>query len=89
MKASIRDLIGKTISGIVVKQGGPVRQQIFLLFSDDTYFEIYSNDGLNYSGAVCSGTADEVRAYMGDAQRIVIDATSLEGDEGERRRSAA
>lgn len=75
MKASIRSLIGKTITGVIVKQGGPVKQQIFLLFSDDTYFEFYSSERMSYSGTLSVGDASAVREYMADAQKIVIDET--------------
>lgn len=73
MKASIRSLIGKTITGVIVKQGGPVKQQVFLLFSDDTYFEFYSSERMGYSGELSAGDASAVREYMADAQKIVID----------------
>ncbi|MGK2857444.1 MAG: hypothetical protein ACSLFQ_09575 [Thermoanaerobaculia bacterium] len=73
MKHSIRSLIGKNITGIIVKQGGPVKQQVFLLFSDDTYFEFYSSERMGYSGALSIGDANTVREYMADAQKIVID----------------
>lgn len=73
MKSSIRSLIGKNITGVIVKQGGPVRQQVFLVFSDNTYFEFYSSDRMGYSGSLTAGDAQDVREYMGDAQTIMID----------------
>ncbi len=73
MKGSIRDVIGRTITGVIAKQGDAVRQQVFLLFSDGTYFEFYSTERMSYSGALSVGDANTVRSYMADGQKIVID----------------
>lgn len=78
MKSSIRSLIGKTITGVIVKQGGPVKQQVFLVFSDDTYFEFYSSERMGYSGSLAAGDARDVREYMADAQKIMIDEVRSE-----------
>jgi hypothetical protein len=88
VKGSIRELVGRTITGVIVKFGGPVRQQIFLLFSDGTWFEFYSSERMNYSGTLSVGGADEVRDYMRDVQTIVIDEVA-DDDEGERARISA
>lgn len=73
MKSSIRELIGRTITGVIVKQGGTVAQQVFLLFSDGTYFEFYSHERMGYSGNLYVGDAVAVREYMADTQKIVFD----------------
>jgi len=43
MKAEIQKIIGKTIKGVVVAEGfrGP-QSQLFLIFTDNTFYEIYS-----------------------------------------------
>jgi len=50
MKPEIQEIIGKTIKGVVVAKGlrGP-QSQLFLIFRDNTFYEIYSDD--NISGA--------------------------------------
>jgi hypothetical protein len=42
MKAEIQKIIGKTIKGVVVAEGfrGP-QSQLFLIFTDNTFYEIY------------------------------------------------
>lgn len=85
LKGSIRALVGKTITGVVVKIGSSVRQQVFLLFSDGTWFEFYSSERMGYSGMLSIGDVDDVRRYMGDVQKIVIEEVAGDGD-GERAR---
>ena len=73
MKGSICDLVGRSITGVIVKQGSTVAQQVFLLFSDGTYFEFYSRERMSYSGSLQHGGADAVRNYMANTQTIVVD----------------
>ncbi len=73
MKGSIRSLVGHSITGVIVKQGGTVAQQVFLLFADGTYFEFYSRERMGYSGTLERGDAEVIRSYMSDTQQIVID----------------
>ncbi len=45
MKDGIKEILGKTITGVVVKaRDGVPRSQVFLLCSDNTYFELYCHD---------------------------------------------
>lgn len=75
MKDGIRDVVGKTISGVVVKEADRLpRTQIFLLFTDGTYFEIYSGSGdISGAGGIDVGGIDKVRQYMSATHRIVIE----------------
>ena len=42
MKTEIKKIIGKTIQGVAIGEGkrGP-QSQIFLIFTDNTFYEIY------------------------------------------------
>ena len=53
MKSAIADVVGKTISGVVVATNArSPQQQLFLTFADGSYFEIW---GANFS---CAGGLD-------------------------------
>lgn len=46
------EILGARISGVVLKDNpGPPHQQVFLAFSDGTYFEIYGGEGEPLKGA--------------------------------------
>ena len=46
---SIRDaaqeIVGKTIAGFIVKEGKHPKEQVYLVFDDDTYFEFFAASG--------------------------------------------
>lgn len=54
----VDQILGKTITGVVIKEHltDSLRSQVFLVFSDNTHFEFYSQDeivpikGLRYCG---------------------------------------
>lgn len=42
MKSYIEQIVGKTIAGVVVREAeNEPRRQVFLVFTDDTHFELY------------------------------------------------
>ena len=50
-KAAVETIIGKTVKHVVVKEGStPPQSQVFLVFTDDTYYEFYATYG-TMSGA--------------------------------------
>ncbi len=60
------ETLGKTITGVVTSQdneSGP-RSRLYLVFSDDTYYEIYS-DHLHSAGGTSHGDVDSIA--RGDA----------------------
>ena len=78
MKDGIKQIIGKTIKGVVVKKWNrPPWSQVFLLFSDHTYYELYAagQPGSEISGAggVDRGGMREVKDYMPEA-KIIFEA---------------
>ena len=64
MKDGIVDTVGKTISGVVVKKRDqPPRYQVYFIFADNSYFELYGEDihGISY---VREGGREAVSHYM-------------------------
>lgn len=70
---TFKNMIGRTVKGVVVKQTrqGEPGQQLFILFSDDSYVEIW---GYLYSFSVTSnldrGGIDAIRKYMGEREYV-------------------
>jgi len=67
--------VGKTISGVLVKESDRLpRLQLFLIFEDDTYFEIYSQTG-DMSGAsrLSFGGGADARRYLSSTHTIVLE----------------
>lgn len=52
---------------------GPPRSQVFLLFSDGTYTEFYS-DSVIKPASLWRGDRESVQAYMATHKRIVFEA---------------
>jgi len=82
MRPEIRRIVGKTISGVIVKESErEPRSQVFLLFAGGTYYELYSGAEIHGTGGPDPGGVAEVRAYLLDAARVVFEAVSDEGRE--------
>jgi len=76
MKDGITEILGKTITGLVVKErAGVPRSQVFLVFSDNTHFEFYcGNSVIHGTGGIWPGGINEIRAYMSETSTIVLEA---------------
>ena len=75
MKSGVKQIIGKTISGVVVKESkNSPRTQLFLLFNDGTYYEFYSGLGdICGAGGVDRGGIHEVNQYLsGSPDRKIV-----------------
>jgi hypothetical protein len=60
----IRKLVGKRIDGIVVaKHDRTPKNQVFLIFNDGTYYELYG-DEINGCKSIDQGGSKEVRSYL-------------------------
>ncbi len=72
-RGGFEKMIGKRIKGVVVKESSSdlPRVQVFLLFTDDTYFEFY---GSTISGCndVDHGGLEAVKSYMAGPHRKII-----------------
>jgi hypothetical protein len=66
MKDAIKEVVGKTVKGVIVTEGekGP-HSQVFLVFSDNTYYELYTSNSMTISGAggIDKGGMQAARAY--------------------------
>ena len=67
-RVALTQLVGKTITGVVVTAGpGSPRSQLFLTFSDDTYYELYCvDDEIVGASHLRDGGIDEVRTSTAD-----------------------
>lgn len=73
MKDGIRQILGKTVSGVIVKESdSEPRSQCFLLFSDGSYYEMYGH--IAFTNGLGSGSADEVKEYMSSRMKVVFEA---------------
>lgn len=66
MKDAIKDIVGKRIKGVVVKYGkeSPT-SQVFLIFTDDTHYELWTpSDEIFGCGGIDKGGLEVVRTYM-------------------------
>ena len=55
--------IGKTITGVVVAENtDEPKQRVFLVFSDDTYFEFYGKS-FSCTGGVYRGGLEKAKQY--------------------------
>jgi len=76
MKDGIGDIIGKTISDVVVaNKNGEPRQEVFLVFSDGTYFEFWGNS-FTGAGGVRNGGLVEVSSYVKHMGASITDVIS-------------
>jgi hypothetical protein len=73
LKDVLPQLLGKRICGAVVKEGDRMpRMQVFLLFDDGTYYELYTDSTIFGAGGVDQGDLEHVRRYMPE-QRLVCE----------------
>lgn len=64
MRNAIKCVVGKTISGVVFREGAKSPEaQVFLVFDDGTYYEIYGQS-INGTAGVDKGGVEEVLAYL-------------------------
>jgi hypothetical protein len=67
IKPEVRDIVGKTIVGVLVADNPRVPgRQVFLVFNDNTYYEFYGPDGqLGFTGGACPGGMADAERYAG------------------------
>lgn len=72
----IEEITGKTIERVIVKRKkGPEKgigfgMQVFLLFTDHTYYELFSDWLIGFTGRVYEGGREEVLRYASDAMDV-------------------
>lgn len=62
MKDGVGETVGKTITQVVVTKRPRALEQVFLIFSDGTYFEFWGS-AFNCAGGVDSGGIGAALAY--------------------------
>ncbi|MBE7465576.1 MAG: hypothetical protein HS116_19030 [Planctomycetes bacterium] len=73
MKHAIAEILGKTVSGVVVKENGrPPHTQVFLMFRDGTHYELYG-EYFTGAGGVDRGTAEEIKSKGQPGGKIVFE----------------
>jgi hypothetical protein len=74
MKDGIQQVLGKCIKSVVVAKSprSPTRQ-VFLLFTDGTYFEFYG-DQFSGAGGIDQGGIENVRRYISQHHEAEITA---------------
>lgn len=87
MKQAIRQIVGKRISGVIVKEGRRrPRSHLFLLFDDGTYYEMHGN--IRNARGLAYGGPEKARVYLSETMRIVVEeysAADVEDVEGRER----
>ena len=64
MRGKFEDIIGKTITDVYCQENSTSpRGQVFLLFADDTSFEIYSDGHLNGASGLDKGDLNHIKKY--------------------------
>jgi hypothetical protein len=65
MKDGVCQIIGKTIRAVITAEGNsePPRDQVYLIFDDDTYYEFYGGD-IAGTGGVDQGGSEYVLGYL-------------------------
>lgn len=64
MKSGVGDIIGKSISQVVVAESSTrPKEQVFLIFSDGTYLELYG-DSFNCAGGLNNGDVTDAKQYV-------------------------
>ena len=73
MKEGIYEILGKRISGIIVKKAeeSQPRSQLFLLFDDNTYYEMYSYSEIIGTSGLASGDRKNVLNYFQSSDRFI------------------
>jgi hypothetical protein len=72
MKDGIGQIVGKTISDVVVMEGPGSSRQVFVIFTDDTNFELWGNS-FTGSGGVDPGGLERVKAHLRDGSKIAME----------------
>jgi hypothetical protein len=77
-------ILGKTIKGVVAKyntEPSSPYASIFLVFSDDTAFEIYSNSSMNFAKGLWGGGMEFVRSYISGRNGPMVNSVDVSLDE--------
>lgn len=73
MKSGLREIIGKTITDVIVARNNhrDPANQVFLVFDDGTFFEFWGAQ-FNCNGGVWQGGVAEAEYYVGRCEAQVV-----------------
>jgi hypothetical protein len=73
LKEGVRHVVGRRISGVIVKtaESSPC-SQVFILFDDGRYYEFYSDGAIQGIGGVDPGGHDAVLRYQAGPRRYTV-----------------
>lgn len=79
MKSGLKDIVGKTVKNVVVakKDRGNPRNQVFLVFDDNTYFEFWG-ELFSCAGGVDAGSIQDAISYAERCSAEIVDIYPLE-----------
>ena len=73
--SAIDGIVGKRINGVIVKEcPTPPRAQIFLMFDDRSFYEIWSSVEISSASGLDGGGREEAVSYMAGATSVVFEA---------------
>jgi len=63
VKSGLKDMIGRTVSAVVIaERPHSPKVLLFLAFTDGTFYEIYGDD-IHATSGVCNGGAQDAATY--------------------------
>ena len=68
------EVVGKRISAVVVKKRPPSSWRLYLVFDDDTSYELYGEGYLAMASGLDKGGLEAVRRYCEDSTTILFEA---------------
>ena len=72
MKTEIKKIIGKTIKGVAVGEGSRGTQsQIFLIFTDNTFYEIFSENHISVTSGLKKGGINAVLKSLPPKNEVI------------------
>ena len=80
IRDGIRGIVGKRIEAVVAKSGSKPDWQVFLVFDDGTYYELYGVGTVIGCHALDRGGLSQVRGYCSDSHPIVLDSSVPEAE---------
>ena len=73
---AMKDVLGKTIQGVIVKQNMEHSfpgMSVHLIFTDGTSYEIYTDYHMNFAGGLNSFDTEKIRKYGVPPMENVLD----------------
>ncbi len=74
VNTALGQIVGKRITGVVVKKGEAPAWQLHLVFDDDTCYEFWGDGYLGNAGGLDRGGLAEARHYLHKSHTIVFEA---------------